>query len=158
MLGLAGFLFLIAFTTWLTGLKGKPTNDTTRPLTVSQDHRGTGHNIVAETVNLGPPAPEIKIVAPMQVAERHDGTFQRYFTFEIVSESPLKTLLVAITGSEILDISFNPLDQGTVNYGEFPRKGDTHLFRLSGPSGRYQVVVNTTGDKSPVEPEFVINQ
>ena len=156
---IVGFIASLIFTGWqVKSPKSKPSDGGSPPLLVDQDHWGSGHNIVAETVHLGPPAPEIKIIAPIQIINRPDGTFQRYFTFGIESEYPLKTLLVAITGSEILDISFNPLDQGTVNYGEFPRKGDTHLFRLSGPSGRYQVVVNTTDDKSPVEPEFGINQ
>ena len=114
--------------------------------------------ITAHNVTIGPPPPKVNTITPMEITTRGDGTFQRYFTFEIVSETPLKTLLVAITGPEILDISFNPLDQGMVNFGQFPRKGDTNLFRLSSPSGRYQVVINNKDDKSPVTYQFEINQ
>lgn len=117
---------------------------------------GSVNNNCNNTINEAPP-PQFKYVTEAKIIDRKDGSFDRYFTFEIIAKTAPGTLVVSVAGDNVNAVSINPLTQGTVSTGEWT-KGNTHYVRIQSPFGQYQITVNTKDTKGTVDFEYGFNQ
>lgn len=120
------------------------------------------HAQVADTIINQAPPPEIRFIEDTLVSQRSDGTFDWRFTFEIVSASPLGTLVIGAesddpTGSDLLEVGVNPLTAGIVQFGSWSSTG-SRFVRLTNPYGKYDVTVRVADAKSKPKIAFHINQ
>ena len=68
-------------------------------------------------INQAPP-PGIRITEPPAILQRPDGSFDRYFTLEIVTAAPPGNLVIAVKGTAVTGVDVNPLTQGVVQFGK----------------------------------------
>lgn len=113
----------------------------------------TGNNTI---INLAP-VPEIKIVTPLAILKRPEGTFDRYFTLEVLASSPPGTLVIAAKGKTVANVVVNPITQGMASTGTWA-KDDIHFVRIQNPFGRYQITINTADSESQLLIDFGFNQ
>jgi hypothetical protein len=114
----------------------------------------TGNNTL--TIIQAPP-PQFRFLNFNPITQNSNGSFARVFTAEIVAPYSPGTLVLAVTGKTVRDISVNPLTQGMAQYGSWT-SGETHFVRIQNPFGRFEFTVTTSDSTAMPSVEIGFNQ
>jgi hypothetical protein len=76
---------------------------------------------------------------------------------EVASSYAPGTLLIAVKGASVTQVSPNPLTQGTVSFGHW-EAGDIHFIRIQNPFGQYEITVTKTDSAEVPFVEFAFNR
>ena len=106
---------------------------------------------------VGSPPPTVQIVRPMRLEGKDGaGNYQWDFIFEILSETVQKNFVCGVLKNSVNSIEINGLD-GMVSYANLAN-ADTFFVKAQNVSGRYQIIVRSSSEKTEPNVECSLNQ